>query len=86
MNPAEDPKANLWGRTASSRTGLAEEEEEEDEEPRQRRLAGSVSRSDRHFLSAGGEPSVSLRLPVRVFYGWRSCRASQQLQLHSQDS
>lgn len=86
MNPAEDPKADLWSRTASSRTGLAEEEEKEEEEPRQRRLAGSVGRSDRHFLSAGGEPSVTLRLPVRVFYGWRSCRASQQLQLHSQDS
>lgn len=80
MNPAEDPKADLWSRTASSRTGLAEEEEEEEkEEPRQRRLAGLVGRSDRHFLSAGGEPSVSLRLPVRVFYGWRSFRASQQL-------
>lgn len=45
-NSEEDPKADLWIRTASSRTGLAgEEEDEEEQEEQWRRLVWSVSRT-----------------------------------------
>lgn len=45
----EDPKADLWIRMTSSRTGLAEEEKDEEEQKEQkeqwRRLGWSVSRT-----------------------------------------